>query len=123
MGHRLRPYLSDHVFTEMSGSIHVGLELVLYPQAFQERCEDTHGIVEGADGYPQTGCGLVCKGIIYQHGFQTIIELKDPIVSFIKIRFFDTAHENPVACFVLLPKRLDRRISHRCGCDRVSATN
>ena len=66
--------------------------------------------MEGTDRHPQTRCRFVCKRIIYQHGSQTVLELEDPIGSFVRIWLFDIALENLVARFVLLPKFSDGRI-------------
>lgn len=52
---------------------------------------------------------------MYQHGFQTILELENPVASFVKIRFFDAAHEDFVPCLVFLPMVSDGSFGHRAS--------
>jgi len=52
---------------------------------------------------------------MYENCFQTVLELEDPIVPFVKIWFLDTTHENLVARFVVLPKAVGCRADHRAS--------
>jgi len=51
-GHWPRSHLGDHVLTEMSGSIHIGLGYALDLWAFRHVYEDTYGVAERTNRYP-----------------------------------------------------------------------
>jgi len=59
---------------------------------------------------------------MYENYFQTILELDNSIVPFIKIRFLNATHEDLVPCFVIFPKVSACSVGHRSwGEDRVGS--